>query len=150
MKIGKKARVGAAAALAAAGVSAAVLSTISPAAATFSSRGLYLDIKVGSTAALVANGVAATVPVTITCRANYGGSVWIQLSQVTGKKLATGSANVSATCDGTTTTLPVTVNANGPYAFAKGDAYVTASLSGCGYAVCASDNTSATVKVTAK
>lgn len=136
---------GATALLAGGGV--ALLSPASPAVA-YSSPPLFLDVSIQSPAHLVAKGAAVAVPVTTTCSGTSQAYLQVQVTEKVGKKVASGSKYVTVGCTGSRQQTTVTVPAASNIAFSKGTAYVTATIDGCAYYFCGSENNNATIKIT--
>jgi hypothetical protein len=108
------------------------------------------SIRIGSTSgAIVAKGAAATLIVHFSCPAGYIADVFGSLTQTTRQRLTnTGYNSAAATCTGSpqTTRLYVT----GVYAWKRGDALASASLSACdvSYNNCVNVSTSKVIALT--
>ncbi len=132
-----------------AGVACAMVIPASPAVA-FYSGGLFLDITVESPATLLAKGAAVDIAVEYTCNAPQP-IVSLSVSQRVGNGgLATGSGSVETACTGAHQRTTISVRASGINAFAKGNAFVSGSISGClpDFTVCGTETDTATVKFT--
>jgi hypothetical protein len=130
-----------------AGVACALTIPASPAVAYYSG-GLFLDIVAESPGTLLAKGAAVDVPLEYTCNAQ---SPYISVSvsqRVADGDLATGAATVQVACTGAHQRTTITVPASGTKAFVKGNAFVSATISGClpGFINCGSEHDDATVK----
>jgi hypothetical protein len=119
----------AAAALVAGGIFA-VASPAQPAVAFFSG-GLFLDVVPQSPASLVASGAAVDVTVEITCNANFGPSLYVEVTERVGNNIASGSGSTPISCTGAHQRVVVRVTAHSGKAFAKGKGLATGYLSGC-------------------
>lgn len=138
-----------AAATVTAGVVCAMLIPASPAVA-FYSGGLFLDTTVESPATLLAKGAAVDIQVEYTCNATQP-NLFLSVSQRVGNGgLATGSSGVEVACTGAHQRTTISVPASGINAFAKGNAFVTGTISGClpDFTVCGTESDTATVKFT--
>lgn len=132
-----------------AGVASALTISASPAVAYYSG-GLFLDVSVQTPATLIAKGAAVDIPVEFTCNA-VSPYVSVSVSQrVANGDLATGAANVQVACTGAHQRTTITVPASGSKAFAKGNAFVSASVSGClsNFTNCGTEYDDATVRFT--
>ncbi len=130
-----------------AGVAATLIIPASPAVAYYSG-GLFLDIVAQSPATLLAKGAAVDVPLEYTCNAQNP-FVTVNVSQrVADGDLATGFANTQVACTGAHQRTTISVQASGSKAFTKGNAFVSASISGClpDFFTCGAEHDDATVK----
>jgi hypothetical protein len=130
-----------------AGVACALTIPASPAVAYYSG-GLFLDITAQSPGTLVAKGAAVEIPIEYTCNAQ---NPFLQVSvsqRVDSGDLATGSASVQVACSGAHDHTVITVPASGTKAFVKGNAFVSANISGClsNFTNCGAEHDDATVK----
>ena len=85
---------------------------------------------IGGTASLVAKGAGVLVPVEVTCGATgpspMPSTVFVQLRQRSGNRLAEGNGSAPLQCDGTAHTVEALVNAEGA-PFKPGVALASAS-----------------------
>jgi hypothetical protein len=120
--------------------------TSGPAVAFFSG-GLFLDVQVKSPATLVARGAAVQVPVEVTCNATGTAFVQVTVTQKAGSGVAQGFGSAQVGCTGSGEQITVLVRATGAKAFKKGDAVVTAEISGCNNVTCGSETDSEVIQL---
>jgi len=126
---------------------AAMLIPASPAVA-FSSGGLALDVLVQSPANLIAKGAAVGVPILYTCSGASFASLQVNVTErVSGNAVANGFGQLSnPICTGEIESVTMDITASGARAFAKGAAFVSASLFGCA-SFCGQQNNSNTITI---
>jgi hypothetical protein len=133
-----------------AGATAAAMLVPSSPAVAFSSGGLVLDIVVQSPAHLIANGAAIAVPIEYTCFGTiFPPTLQVDVTEAVGNGIASGGiATTNANCTGEiqSTTLDVTATPGGR-AFAKGTAFATANIFGCGSSTCGQQASSLTIAI---
>lgn len=125
-------------ALAGGAAAAAVLGPAGPAIGQ-SSPPLVVQIQVNSPATVVARGAALDVSVTIECSGLATGTtpfVSVSVTESVGGKIATGNADVSPVCTGTSQNLLMVVTAQAGKAFKKGAAVANGSIEGCDFTTC--------------
>lgn len=88
-------------------------------------------IQVGTPSLVLADGAAVAVPVRVSCDPGTRPSVNVQISQRSGRQVASAFGSESdIVCDGTPKVVQVFVHAQ-TLAFSRGVAFVTASLFSC-------------------
>jgi hypothetical protein len=113
----------------------------------FFSHGLLLEIH-GKSGTLVSRGAAVKVSVKATCTSNRA-YVTVQITQRVGNGIASGFAQQDIACAGEPQRLTMTVPANGK-AFKKGAAAIRATIEGCGFGVCGSEENTTTIDLSNK
>ena len=88
-------------------------------------------VQVSTTSFVLADGAAVAVPVRVSCDPGTRPSLNVQISQRSGRQVASAfGGETDLVCDGTTQEVQVIVHA-GNLAFSKGVAFVTANLFAC-------------------
>ncbi len=103
----------------------------------------------GSTAQIVAKGAGAYPFAYVACQPGSFASLYITLTEKSGKGIASGSGSTQVNCNGEIETITIPVAATGK-PFVKGTAFGQATFYACGPSSCGQTTVSGNVKMTTK
>ena len=95
-----------------------------------------------------AKGAAIDVPLKVVCTGRTA-TVFVEVTQRVGRRIAQGFASKDITCTGQVQGIPVTMAATGT-AFKKGPAFAHAEIFGCAPRICGNETADADIAIGGK